>query len=94
MGRMIITDCAKCTARFEWDTSNDEQICPRCVLMNGSDVAAILVELRKNRVPGQEPVLKLIEVLAERIKLTEANVQTALLLARTPNVVPGRISGE
>ena len=67
----IIIDCPKCTVRHSWNTDNKNQLCPRCVTMEGTDISAILVELRKSRVPGQEPVLKLIEVLANKVGVLE-----------------------
>jgi len=39
--------------------------------MHGGDVGAIILELRKVRVPGQEPILRILDVLNEKIKLLE-----------------------
>lgn len=69
---MIIIDCPKCNTRHDWDPKNDDQRCPRCQLMAGNDVNAIIAELRKTRVPGQEHILRLLEVLSDKIKLLEA----------------------
>jgi disulfide oxidoreductase YuzD len=69
MGIKIFQDCSKCGNRFEWDTDNGEvRKCDRCLLLEGSDIPEMLKELRKNKIPGQEPILRMIEVLNENIQ--------------------------
>lgn len=72
MGKQIQHDCVKCQTRFTWDISNTDERCPRCIIMGGTDISAILAELRKSKVPGQEPIFHLIEKLSEKIKELEA----------------------
>lgn len=71
MGKQIQHDCPKCTQRFSWDITNQDERCPRCIVMGGTDITAILLELRKSKVPGQEPIFHLIEKLNEKIKILE-----------------------
>lgn len=68
MGKVIISDCAKCGTRFDWDVTDDKQLCARCITMASGDVAKILIELRKHIVPGQKPLLDIIESLDLRVK--------------------------
>lgn len=71
MGKQIQHDCSKCQTRFSWDISHTDELCPRCIIMGGSDITAILLELRKSKVPGQEPIFHLIEKLNEKMGLLE-----------------------
>lgn len=71
INRIIRVDCVKCKNAFEWNTKDEVEICPRCKIIHGDDVTAIIAELRKTKIPGQEPLLRLIEVLGEKIKALE-----------------------
>lgn len=70
----IIMDCRKCGTRFDWDTKDEKRICARCKTMEGTDIKAILIELRKIKVPGQENILRLIEVLNDKLEFTQLAV--------------------
>lgn len=77
MGKLIQHDCPRCQQRFSWDISNTDERCPRCIIMGSTDISAILAELRKSKVPGQEPIFHLIEKLNEKIiKLEAAGVSS------------------
>ena len=66
--RKMITDCLKCSSRFDMPVTQEKQWCDRCMLLYSSqDVYKIILELRKHRVPGQEPILRLFELLNEKI---------------------------
>lgn len=70
---MIRQECKSCGTMFDFDAKSDAPIkCDRCLLLEGTDIKATLKELRKNKVPGQEPIYRMIEVLNEKI---EANGQ-------------------
>lgn len=71
MGKIMITDCTKCGVRFDWDVTEDLQLCPRCKTLQSNDIPSILKEMKKHRVPGQEPILRMIEVLFEKITILE-----------------------
>lgn len=68
----LIMDCKKCGQRFDWDTKDEDQRCARCKTLAGDSVTEILKELRKYKIPGQEPLLRLFEVLSQRIEKLEA----------------------
>jgi hypothetical protein len=42
--------------------------------MAGDDFHAIVAELRKQKVPGQEPILKLLEILNRKIEAKGSSV--------------------
>ena len=74
MGRMIMHDCAKCGARFDWDVSDDSQLCQRCKTLASDDLTSIIKELKKQRVPGQEPILRMIEVIFQKLSAIETKL--------------------
>lgn len=71
------TDCPKCSMRHGWDTTNDDRRCPRCILMASDNIPGILFELRKTKIPGQEPLLHLIETLDRKLKEVESGLKTS-----------------
>ena len=71
---LMIVECPGCGNRVEWNTDHKDQRCTRCRVMGGNDIPAIISELRKGTVPGQEPILKMIEILDQTIKNMEVSI--------------------
>lgn len=64
----MISDCTQCGSRIDWDTNDSDRRCPRCKILGGDEIGPILAELRKRKVPGQEPLLRLFEILNAKIE--------------------------
>lgn len=66
---IIRQECKTCNAMFDFDVKEGGPIkCRRCLILEGEDIKATLKELRKNRVPGFEPIYRMIEVLNDKIE--------------------------
>lgn len=70
--KTLFVECISCSTRFEWDVSKPDQRCPRCQTMQGEDVGAILIELKRQKTPGFDPIYKLLDILNN--KITELEV--------------------
>jgi hypothetical protein len=71
---ILSVDCDKCGTRFDLDTNKAGavRLCRRCETLNSTDIKAIIEVLKANRTPGQEHVLKLIELLSAKVQTLES----------------------
>ncbi len=83
---LMLIDCPQCGVRHEWDTKNEEQKCSRCLTMSGTNVIAIISELRKTKIPGQEQMLRLVEVINERVEKLEKSASAPLRVVEPDQV--------
>lgn len=64
----VFIDCPKCGTRHYWNTALPNQECPRCQALAGRDVELIIAELKKNKAPGQDHILHILEILNSEIR--------------------------
>jgi hypothetical protein len=67
----LMLDCKTCGTKFDWDTKDESQLCSRCKTLGGTDMSAIIKELRKAKVPGLEPVWRVLALMEMKIATLE-----------------------
>lgn len=63
----MYADCQDCGSRIVVDRLSATVQCDRCRTMGGTDIASIIAECRRTIIPGQKILLKLIELLNQKI---------------------------
>ncbi len=69
----IFIDCKTCGARVETELKDAENPkCENCKILEGENIPALIKLLKSRRAPGQESVLKLIDLLYQKIQVLES----------------------
>ncbi len=66
----IYCDCGRCGLRVEVQAKDIENpICDNCKILHGDDIQALIKYIKSKKTPGQEHVLRVIELLHKRVQI-------------------------
>ncbi len=71
----MFADCSRCGARFESEIKVlkdlDNPICESCRILHGENLPQLLKLLKSKKIPGQEPIIHVLDLLFKRIQELE-----------------------